>query len=124
MIKHIRKTILFPLALLMLFIIPLSLVGCGEKDNTPLKADVKITIVNKNDLPVVNTEITVSNITDAEIAYTYTTDSNGQFTIINLGERELTFIIHSEDGNYNAKHAVSKSEIEEGALTVKFNDYE
>lgn len=43
--------------------------------------------------------------------------------MIELVEPELTFIIHSKDGSYTSKHAVSKSELEEGTIKVKFNDY-
>lgn len=124
MVRYFNKKLLVPLTLLILLILSISLVGCNETENIPLKADVKITITNKVGQPITNTEVSITNMSAADIAYIYTTDANGQFTIKNLGERELTFIIHNEDGNYNAKHMVSKSEIEEGTLTIKFNDYE
>ncbi len=124
MIRYFNKKLLVPLTLLILLILSISLVGCSETEDTPLKTDVKITITNKVGQPIINTEVSITNMSAADIAYIYTTDANGQFTIKNLGERELTFIIHSEEKSYTTKYAVTKNELEEGVLTVKFNDYE
>lgn len=111
-----------PLCLVLLVFMMFSMIGCNADKEEPIKANVKITIINQNELPITNTQISVTNISAAEIAYVYTTDSNGQFTIMNLGERELTFIIHSVEKTYTAKYAVSKADLEQGNITVQFSD--
>ena len=111
-----------PLCLVLLVFMMFSMIGCNADKEEPIKANVKITIINQNELPITNTQISVTNISVAEIAYVYTTDSNGQFTIMNLGERELTFIIHSVEKTYTAKYAVSKADLEQGSITVQFSD--
>lgn len=124
MVRYFNKKLLVPLTLLILLILSVSLVGCNETEDIPLKADVKITITNKVGQPITNTEVSIINMSAADISYIYTTDANGQFTIKNLGERELTFIIHNKEKSYTTKYAVTKNELEKGVLTVKFNDYE
>ena len=63
----------FFLFVMMLF----SFVGCGEEKEFPVKADVRITLVDNTGQPITDTEVWVSEITDMDMTYGYTTNSDG-----------------------------------------------
>ena len=115
--------VLITLLILCTFII--SIMGCDEKKKkTLMKADIEITIVNKNNLIIADTDVSILGISDKDITYIYTTDTNGTITIKNLSERTLTFVIHTEQISYSTEHVITKKDLEQGKLIVKFSDYQ
>ncbi len=124
MSKTFNKIFFVPLTIVLIFVMLFSFAGCNEEKKEPMTADVRISVIDKNDTPIVNTDIWVLGISDMEIVSVYKTDSNGQFTIRNLGERNITVIIHSEEESFSTSYAIAKSDLEQGEITIKFNEYE
>ena len=122
MTKRVKKKFFIPLSLLLTVVLLISMVGCNTDEKEPFKADVKITVVNANDEPIVDTFVSVMNVNNTDLPIGYTTDSNGQFILKNLTERELTFVIHGEEASYNTKYTISKTDLEQGSITVRFSD--
>lgn len=99
--------------------------GCDEKKEKKLMiADIEIIIVNKNNSIIADTDVSILGISDRDITYIYTTDTNGTITIKNLSERTLTFVIHTEQISYSTEHVITKKDLEQGKLIVKFSDYQ
>lgn len=121
MSKTFKKFIFVPMTALVLFAMLFSFVGCGEKKELPVKADVRITLVDKAWLPITDTEVWVSGISDMDMTYGYTTNSNGQFTIKNLGERDITVMIHTEEGSFSANYTVTRNDLELGEITIELS---
>ena len=109
----------FVIAIVSMFMLVLlfSLAGCNKN------ADVKIFLVDKNNIPIADTELIVQGISDKDVAATYTTDSNGQFMIKNLGERTITIIIHVEGNPFRTDYTVTKDDLKQEKITIKLNDY-
>lgn len=120
----LKKYFAIPIVCLTMLAVIFSLVGCDKGDESPRTADVSVFLVDKNDNAIANTEIVVEGISDMDIANIYATDSNGKFTIRNLGEKDLTFIIRAEGTSYNMSYTVTKSDLEQGKITIRFNGYE
>ena len=117
-----KKVFYIPLSLLLAVLLLFSMMGCNNNKKEPFKADVKITVVNANNEPIVDTFVSAMNVNNTDLPIGYTTDSNGQFTLKNLTERELTFVIHGEETSYNTKHTITKADLEQGSITVQFSD--
>lgn len=117
-----KKVFLIPLSLLLAVFLLFSMIGCNTNEQEPFKADVKITVVNANNEPIVDTFVSAMNVNNTDLPIGYTTDSNGQFTLKNLTERELTFVIHGEETSYNTKYTITKADLEQGGITVQFSD--
>ena len=117
-----KKIFYLPLSLLLAVFLLFSMIGCNTNKEEPFKADVKITVVNANNEPIVDTFVSAMNVNNTDLPIGYTTDSNGQFTLKNLTERELTFVIHGEETSYNTKYMVTKADLEQGNITVQFSD--
>ncbi len=112
--------VLITLLILCTFII--SIMGCDEKKL--MIADIEIIIVNKNNSIIADTDVSILGVSDRDITYIYTTDTNGTITIKNLSERTLTFVIHTEQISYSTEHVITKKDLEQGKLIVKFSDYQ
>lgn len=110
----------FVIAIVSMFMLVLlfSLAGCNKN------ADVKIFLVDKNNIAIADTELIVQGISDKDVAATYTTDSNGQFMIKNLGERTITIIIHVEGNPFRTDYTVTKDDLKQEKITIKLNNYE
>ena len=117
-----KKVFYIPLSLLLAVLLLFSMMGCNNNEEEPFKADVKITVVNANNEPIVDTFVSAMNVNNTDLPIGYTTDSNGQFTLENLTERELTFVIHGEETSYNTKYTITKADLEQGSITVQFPD--
>lgn len=117
-----KKIFYLPLSLLLAVFLLFSMIGCNTNKEEPFKADVKITVVNANNEPIVDTFVSAMNVNNTDLPIGYTTDSNGQFTLKNLTERELTFVIHGEETSYNTKYMITKADLEQGNITVQFSD--
>ena len=117
-----KKIFYIPLSLLLAVFLLFSMIGCNTNEEEPFKADVKITVVNANNEPIVDTFVSAMNVNNTDLPIGYTTDSNGQFTLKNLTERELTFVIHGEETSYNTKYMITKADLEQGNITVQFSD--
>ena len=117
-----KKIFYLPLSLLLAVFLLFSMIGCNTNKEEPFKADVKITVVNANNEPIVDTFVSAMNVNNTDLPIGYTTDSNGQFTLKNLTERELTFVIHGEETSYNTKYIITKADLEQGNITVQFSD--
>ena len=117
-----KKVFYIPLSLLLAVFLLFSMIGCNTNKEEPFKADVKITVVNANNEPIVDTFVSAMNVNNTDLPIGYTTDSNGQFTLKNLTERELTFVIHGEETSYNTKYMITKADLEQGNITVQFSD--
>ena len=117
-----KKIFYLPLSLLLAVFLLSSMIGCNTNKEEPFKADVKITVVNANNEPIVDTFVSAMNVNNTDLPIGYTTDSNGQFTLKNLTERELTFVIHGEETSYNTKYMITKADLEQGNITVQFSD--
>lgn len=122
--KTFNKFFLVPLTIVLIFVMLFSFVGCNEEEKDPMTADVRISLIDKNDTPIVNTDISVQGISDMDMVSVFTTDSNGQFTVRNLGERNITVIIYVEEESFRTSYTTTKSDLEQGEITIKFNDYE
>lgn len=121
--KTFKKFFFVPLIALLLFAMLFSFVGCGEKKELPVKADVKVSLVDKAGVPIADTEVLVNGITDMDMSYEYTTNSDGQFTIKNLGERDITVIIHAKEESFRTSYTVTKDDLELGEITIELSDY-
>ena len=117
-----KKVFYIPLSLLLAVLLLFTMMGCNNNEDEPFKADVKITVVNANNEPIVDTFVSAMNVNNTDLPIGYTTDSNGQFTLNNLTERELTFVIHGEETSYNTKYTITKADLEQGNITVQFSD--
>lgn len=117
-----KKVFYIPLSLLLAVLLLFTMMGCNNNEDEPFKADVKITVVNANNEPIVDTFVSAMNVNNTDLPIGYTTDSNGQFTLENLTERELTFVIHGEETSYNTKYTITKADLEQGNITVQFSD--
>ena len=117
-----KKIFYLPLSLLLAVFLLFSMIGCNTNKEEPFKADVKITVVNANNEPIVDTFVSAMNVNNTDLPIGYTTDSNGQFTLKNLTERELTFVIHGEETSYNTKYTITKTDLEQGSITVQFSN--
>ena len=117
-----KKVLYIPLSLLLAVLLLFSMMGCNNNEEEPFKADVKITVVNANNEPIVDTFVSAMNVNNTDLPIGYITDSNGQFTLKNLTERELTFVIHGEETSYNIKYTIIKADLEQGSITVQFSD--
>ena len=117
-----KKVFYIPLSLLLAVLLLFTMMGCNNNEDEPFKADVKITVVNANNEPIVDTFVSAMNVNNTDLPIGYTTDSNGQFTLKNLTERELTFVIHGEETSYNTKYMITKADLEQGNITVQFSD--
>ena len=117
-----KKIFYLPLSLLLAVFLLSSMIGCNTNKEEPFKADVKITVVNANNEPIVDTFVSAMNVNNTDLPIGYTTDSNGQFTLKNLTERELTFVIHGEETSYNTKYTITKTDLEQGSITVQFSN--
>ena len=117
-----KKIFYLPLSLLLAVFLLFSMIGCNTNKEEPFKADVKITVVNANNEPIVDTFVSAMNVNNTDLPIGYTTDSNGQFTLKNLTERELTFVIHGEETSYNTKYMITKADLEQGNITIQFSD--
>lgn len=122
MSKISKKFFLVPLTLFLMFAMLFSLIGCGKE--APMTADIEVILLDKNDIPIANTEILVDGISDMEIMQGYMTDPDGRSTIKRLGERTITVIIHAETNSFKASYAVTKRDLEQGEITIRFDDYE
>ena len=100
-----KKVFYIPLSLLLAVLLLFTMMGCNNNEDEPFKADVKITVVNANNEPIVDTFVSAMNVNNTDLPIGYTTDSNGQFTLENLTERELTFVIHGEETSYKIGRA-------------------
>lgn len=115
------------LVVLLISIMLFSFAACDENDNGQkgsMTADVNILVIDKNDLPIADTEIYVQGISDREIVEIYTTDPNGRFTVKNLGERTITAAIHTESASFQTSYTITKSDLEKGEITIQFSSYE
>lgn len=108
---------------MLAFTLILSFASCEKKEEVPMTADVKISLIDNNDTPIENTEIVVQGISNTDTAAIYVTDSNGQFTVKNLGEKNISVIIHTDEESYRTNYTITKSDLERGEITIKFNDY-
>lgn len=117
-----KKVLYIPLSLLLAVLLLFSMMGCNNNEEEPFKADVKITVVNANNEPIVDTFVSAMNVNNTDLPIGYITDSNGQFTLKNLTERELTFVIHGEETSYNTKYTITKTDLEQGSITVQFSN--
>ena len=117
-----KKIFYIPLSLLLAVFLLFSMIGCNTNEEEPFKADVKITVVNANNEPIVDTFVSAMNVNNTDLPIGYATDSNGQFTLENLTERELTFVIHGKETSYNTKYTITKADLEQGSITVQFSD--
>ncbi len=118
-----RKILIVSIALLLIVMICFSTTGCKDEQE-PITADVKITLINSSDIPIVNTYVIVQGVTDRDLPDGYTTDGDGAFIIKNLGERNLTFVIHGEEISYRTSYMITTNDLEQREITVKFDDYE
>lgn len=118
-----KKIFFVPLTVILMFVMLFSFAGCDENEEDPMTTDVKISLIDNNDMPIVNTEIVVQGISNTDTAAIYVTDSNGQFTVKNLGEKNITVIIHTEEESFRATYTTTKNDLEQGEITIKFNDY-
>ena len=114
----VKKRFFIATVLMFMLVILFSLVGCNKN------ADVKIFLIDKNNIPIADTELIVQGISDNDVAATYTTDSNGQFMVKNLGKRTITIIIHVEENSFKTDYTVTKDDLKQGKITIKLNDYE
>ena len=110
----------FVIAIVSMFMLVLLFSLAGGNKN----ADVKIFLVDKNNIPIADTELIVQGISEKDVAATYTTDSNGQFMIKNLGERTITIIIHVEGNPFRTDYTVTKDDLKQEKITIKLNNYE
>ena len=122
MTKNLKKLLFVPLSLLLSVFLLFSMIGCNTNEEEAFKADITITIVNANNEPIVDTFVSAMNVNNTDLPVGKTTDSNGQFTLKNLTERELTFVIHGEETSYNTKYTISKTDLEQGSITVQFSN--
>lgn len=113
-----KKRFVIAIVSMFMLVILFSLAGCNKN------ADVKIFLVDKNNIAIADTELIVQGISDKDVAATYTTDSNGQFMIKNLGERTITIIIHVEGNPFRTDYTVTKNDLKQEKITIKLNDYE
>lgn len=113
-----KKRFFIAIVSMFMLVILFSLAGCNKN------ADVKIFLVDKNNIAIADTELIVQGISDKDVAATYTTDSNGQFMIKNLGERTITIIIHVEGNPFRADYTVTKDDLKQEKITIKLNNYE
>ena len=113
-----KKRLFIAIVSMFMLVLLFSLAGCNEN------ADVKIFLVDKNNIPIADTELIVQGISDKDVAATYTTDSNGQFMIKNLGERTITIIIHVEGNPFRTDYTVTKDDLKQEKITIKLNNYE
>ena len=113
-----KKKFFIAMVSMFMLVILFSLAGCNKN------ADVKIFLIDKNNIPIADTELTVQGISDKDVAATYTTDSNGQFMIKNLGERTITIIIHVEGNPFRTDYTVTKGDLKQEKITIKLNNYE
>ena len=123
MTKFSKRFLFIPLTLMLAFTLILSFASCEKKEEVPMTADVKISLIDNNDTPIENTEIVVQGISNTDTAAIYVTDSNGQFTVKNLGEKNISVIIHTDEESYRTNYTITKSDLERGEITIKFNDY-
>ncbi len=107
----------FFLFVMMLF----SFVGCGEEKEFPVKADVKVSLVDKAGVPITDTEVWVSGISDMDMTYGYTTNSDGHFTIRNLSERSITVMIQTEEGSFSSSYTVTRNDLALGEITIELS---
>ncbi len=110
------------MTLFLMFAMLFSLIGCGKEAS--MTANVTVILLDKNDVPIANTEISVNGISDVEITQGYTTDPDGRFTINRLGERTITVIIHAEADPFQTSYTVTKRDLGQGEITIRFDDYE
>lgn len=113
-----KKRFFIAIVSMFMLVILFSLAGCNKN------ADVKIFLVDKNNIAIADTELIVQGISDKDVAATYTTDSNGQFMIKNLGERTITIIIHVEGNPFRTDYTVTKDDLKQEKITIKLNNYE
>ena len=113
-----KKRLFIAIVSMFMLVILFSLAGCNKN------ADVNIFLVDKNNIPIADTELIVQGISDKDVAATYTTDSNGQFMVKNLGERTITIIIHVEGNPFRTDYTVTKDDLKQGKITIKLNNYE
>lgn len=113
-----KKRFFIAIVSMFMLVILFSLAGCNKN------ADVKIFLVDKNNIAIADTELIVQGISDEDVAATYTTDSNGQFMIKNLGERTITIIIHIEGNPFRTDYTATKDDLKQEKITIKLNDYE
>ncbi len=88
-----------------------------------VKNDVEITFVDKNGTAVADTTITISGITDMDVAEQKTTDGDGKITITNLEARTLGFYIVGGESSSKATYTLTDDEVERGYIQVQFSDY-
>ena len=113
-----KKRFFIAMVSMFMLVILFSLAGCNKN------ADVKIFLVDKNNIAIADTELIVQGISDKDVAATYTTDSNGQFMIKNLGERTITIIIHVEGNPFRTDYTVTEDDLKQEKITIKLNNYE
>ena len=127
MFKSLSRGTVIVTIILALFT-SLLLISCrqdvtGTQQET-IKGNVQVTVIDKIGNPITNVEVIVQGVNDRELANTYILSESNQFIIKNLGERNLDFIIHTEEKSYYTHYTVTKSDIEKGEITVQFSDYE
>ena len=90
-----------PLCLVLLVFMMFSMIGCNADKEEPIKANVNITIINQNELPITDTQISVTNISAAEIALEHhlglTCDPIGGYVQIPCIERNAVAALRALD---------------------------
>lgn len=95
--------------------------GCDQKE-APMRADVSVSLVDRYDMPIADTEITVQGLSDMDMAI-YITDPYGRFTVKSLMEKTITVIIYAEEDSYKTSYTVTKDDLARGEITIKFMTY-
>lgn len=96
--------------------------GCDQKE-APMRADVSVSLVDRYDMPIADTEITVQGLSDMDMAKLYITDPYGRFTVKSLTEKTITVIIYAEEDSYKTSYTVTKDDLARGEITIKFMTY-
>ena len=124
----VEKIRVFAVIAALLFIVVLY-PGCQPTDKTEpidevVKGDVQVTVVDKYGEPISETEVIVQGMSNIDMAEVCFANINGTFLLKNVSERNLDFIIHTDEKSYIAHYTVTKSDIERGSITVTFSDYD
>ena len=96
--------------------------GCS-KPNITNNGVLIVQCIDRNGNPIANTEITVAGLTNREIAFLFTTDRDGRFTITSRIENSrVTFMIVTPEITYKQEEDVSaKMRNNGGSLVVTFD---
>lgn len=97
--------------------------GLCACNNESIKNDVEITFVDANGAAIADTQISISGISDMDIAEQKITDGDGKIVLQNLEARGLSFHILSEEITYSAAYTLNETEVERGYIQVQFSDY-